>query len=366
MPTSPIGVLLMSFGAAATPQDVPAYLASVRRAKPTPDLVAEFQRRYRLAGGSPLLRSTWAQAMALESLLESDPPTPSSFDRSLESSSTPPFSSFPQSPESSSAPPPPSFRRKPESSDAPQDKRFMVSVGMRHAPPFMDEALSHLAAKGVSQVIGLIMSPQYSPYIMGGYHRALEEWQQGYEAYEMVAPRLTLRVAGAWHTLPTFIDALARRVRDALEDFPPSERDEVAVLMTAHSLPKVVADQEPGYLQQLRQTAEAVAQRVGLAPDCWQFAYQSAGHTPQEWLRPDIRELFPSLRQAGHRRALVVPIQFLSDHLEVLYDLDVAATQQATESGIQMTRIQTPGVMPELIQTLAEVVHRELAQMSSD
>ncbi len=351
MPTSPIGVLLMSFGAAATPQDVPAYLASVRRATPTPDLVAEFQRRYRLAGGSPLLRNTWAQAMALESLLESEPPTPSA---------------FPQSPESSDAPPLSSFWRNPESSGVPQDKRFMVSVGMRHAPPFIEEALGHLAEKGVSQVIGLIMSPQYSPYIMGGYHRALEEWQKGYEACEMVAPRLTLRVASAWHTLPTFIEALARRVRDAFEDCPASERGEVAVLMTAHSLPKVVADQEPDYLEQLRQTAGAVAERVGLPPNRWQFAYQSAGHTPQEWLRPDIRELFPSLRRAGHRRALVVPIQFLSDHLEVLYDLDIAATQQATESGIQMTRIQTPGVMPELIQTLAEVVHRELAQMSSD
>ena len=321
MPSSPIGVLLMSFGAAATPQDVPAYLASVRRAKPTPDLVAEFQRRYRLAGGSPLLRNTWAQAMALESLLDSE-------DR--------------------------------------HGTGFKVSVGMRHAPPFMDEALRHLAAKGVSQVIGVIMSPQYSPYIMGGYHRALEEWQKGYEVREMMAPHLTLRVAGAWHTLPTFIDGLARRVCDALEECPVSERDEVAVLMTAHSLPKAVADQEPHYLEQLRQTAEAVAERVGLPPDRWQFAYQSAGHTPQEWLRPDIRELFPSLRQAGHRRALVVPIQFLSDHLEILYDLDVAATQQATESGIQMTRIQTPGVMPELIQTLAEVVRRELAEMPLD
>lgn len=311
----------MSFGAAATPQDVPAYLASVRRAKPTPDLVAEFQRRYRLAGGSPLLRNTWAQAMALESLLDSE-------DR--------------------------------------HGAGFRVSVGMRHAPPFIDEALGHLAAKGVSQIIGIIMSPQYSPYIMGGYHRALEERQKRYEAREMLAPHLPVRVAGAWHTLPTFIDALARCVGDALEDCPASERDEVALLMTAHSLPKIVADQEPDYLEQLRQTAEAVAERLGLPPNRWQFAYQSAGHSPQEWLRPDIRELFPSLHQAGHRRALVVPIQFLSDHLEVLYDLDIAATQQATESGIQMTRIQTPGVMPELIQTLAEVVHRELAQMPSD
>ena len=334
MADSSTGVLLMSFGAAATPQDVPAYLERVRLAKPPPELVAEFQRRYRLAGGSPLVRNTWAQALALESLLESQD--------HLDSSSRLPHSSS---------------RRKPESSEATQKKRFTVTIGMRHTPPFIEEGFGQLVAKGVSQVVGVILSPQYSPYIMGGYHRALEQ------AREAVVPQLPMRVAGAWHTVPAFIDALARRVSDALDECPAAERDKVAVLMTAHSLPKAVADQEPDYLQQLRQTADAVAQRVGFPPHRWQFAYQSAGHTPQEWLRPDIKELFPTLRQAGHRHALVVPVQFLSDHLEVLYDIDVAAREQAEESGIELRRIQTPCVMPELIQALAEVVRRELTQM---
>ena len=327
MADSPTGVLLMSFGAAATPQDVPAYLERVRRAKPPLELVAEFQRRYRLAGGSPLVRNTWAQALALESLLQSQ-----EYARS-------------------------SFRRKPESSAVTEKKRFTVSIGMRHTPPFIEEGFGQLVAKGVSQVVGVILSPQYSPYIMGGYHNALEQ------AREAVAPQLPMRVAGAWHSVPAFIDALARRVSDALDECPAAERHKVAVLMTAHSLPKAVADQEPDYLQQLCQTADAVAQRVGLPPHRWQFAYQSAGHTPQEWLRPDIKELFPILRQAGHRHALVVPVQFLSDHLEVLYDIDVAAREQAEESGIELRRIQTPCAMPELIQALAEVVRRELTQM---
>ena len=332
MADSSTGVLLMSFGAAATPQDVPAYLERVRRAKPPPELVAEFQRRYRLAGGSPLVRNTWAQALALESLLQSQ-----EYARS-------------------------SFRRKPESSAVPEKKRFTVSIGMRHTPPFIEEGFGQLVAKGVSQVVGVILSPQYSPYIMGGYHRALEQAREAV-AHHLAVPQLPMCIAGAWHTVPAFIDALARRVTDALDECPAAERDKVAVLMTAHSLPKAVADQEPDYLQQLRQTADAVAQRVGFPPHRWQFAYQSAGHTPQEWLRPDIKELFPILRQAGHRHALVVPVQFLSDHLEVLYDIDVAAREQAEESGIELRRIRTPCVMPELIQALAEVVRRELTQM---
>ena len=300
----------MTFGAAATPQDVPAYLSHVRGSPPTSELVAEFQRRYRLAGGSPLVRNTWAQALALESLLNTQHPN-----------------------------------------------AFHVRVGMRHTPPFIHEGLQQLLAKDATQIIGLILSPQYSPYIMGGYHRALDE------ARDALSCDITVRVAGAWHTLPAFIDALASRVSQAIESCPTSERHTLPVLMTAHSLPKPVADSEPEYLQQLRDTADAVAQRASLSPDQWQFAYQSAGHTPQEWLRPDIKELFPALRQAGHRRALVVPVQFLSDHLEVLYDIDVAACQEAEASGIDLIRIQTPGLMPQMIETFAQVVHRELQQM---
>ena len=226
---------------------------------------------------------------------------------------------------------------------------------MRHTPPFIEEGLRQLVDKGVQEVVGVILSPQYSPYIMGGYHRALDE------AREAVTTNLTVRVAGAWHTLPVFIDALALRVSEALDCVPPAERDDVAILMTAHSLPKVVADREPEYLQQLRETADAVARRANLSPGQWQFAYQSAGHTPQEWLRPDIKELFPALRQAGYSRALVVPVQFLSDHLEVLYDIDVAARREAEDAGIKLMRIQTPGIMPQMIKALADVVQRELA-----
>ena len=302
----------MTFGAAATPQDVPAYLSHVRGSPPTSELVAEFQRRYRLAGGSPLVRNTWAQALALESLLNAQQPN---------------------------------------------SPTFKVRIGMRHTPPFIHEGFQQLLAKGATQVIGLILSPQYSPYIMGGYHRALDE------ARDALSVDITVRVAGAWHTLPAFIDALACRVSQALETCPTVERSNLPVLITAHSLPKAVADREPDYLQQLRDTADAVAQRSNLSPSQWQFAYQSAGHTPQKWLRPDIKELFPALRQAGHRRALVVPVQFLSDHLEVLYDIDVAARQEADASGIDLMRIQTPGLMPQMIETLAQVVHRELQQV---
>ena len=300
----------MSFGSPAKSEDVPAYLASVRGRHPVPaQLIAEFQRRYSVIGGSPLLRITHEQASALESLLNAE---------------------------------------------SEQGGSFSVAVGMLHTPPWIADALGRLVSQGISRIIAVILSPQYSPIIMNGYQRAVEA------ATSALGADATVHMAGAWHTLPSFLDALAQRVREALDRFPPAERARVPVIFTAHSLPRGVVDREPGYIKQLRDTTEAVAQRVGFAPDRWSFAYQSAGHTPQEWLKPDINDLFPALREAGHKSVLVVPVQFLADHLELLYDIDVAARAQADEARLCLTRIEAFTSMPEFIRALADLVRREL------
>jgi len=305
-----LGIVLMSFGSPAKVEDVPAYLASARGGNSVPvQLIAEFQRRYTIIGGSPLLHITQEQASALESLLNAE---------------------------------------------AEQGERYRVAVGMLHSPPWISDALAQLASQEITQVIAIILSPQYSPIIMSGYHRAVEE------ARSVLGHDITVQMAGAWHRLPFFLDALAQRAREALDRFPLAERVRVPVIFTAHSLPKRVVDREPGYIEQLRETVEAVAQRVGLASDRWTFAYQSAGHTPQEWLKPDIKDLFPGLREAGHKSVLVVPVQFVTDHLELLYDIDVAALTQAEEAGLSMTRTEAFNLMPEFIRALADLVRREL------
>ena len=304
---APIGVVLMSFGSAATIDDVPAYLERIRGAPAPPEVVEEMQRRYRVIGGSPLTRITGEQAQALEARLNENEPG-----------------------------------------------AYRVAVGMRNAPPFIAEALEELAAGGVRRTVCLILSPQYSPIIMGGYLNAVEA------AKASLPDGSDLRVAGSWHTLPLFIDALARRVTQALERLPPEERDRVPVLMTAHSMPKAVVDREPGYIAMLEETARLAAERCGLAEDRWRLAYQSAGHQPVEWLKPDIKDLFPGLHDAGHDRVLIVPVQFLSDHLEVLYDIDVAAAEQATEAGLALSRIETFNAWPPFIDALAVVVAREV------
>jgi ferrochelatase len=302
------GVLLVTYGSAGDAEEVPAYLRSVRGGRePAPELVAEFTRRYQLVGWSPLIRITRAQAAALQERLNLDA----------------------------------------------GDGGYLVEAAMLHSEPHVGRVAQRLVAAGAERLLGVVLSPQYSPIIMGGYGRALRAAaaDAGLDPDEPGR----VQVAGAWHGLPAFLDALTERVRQALARLP----GDVPVIFTAHSLPKRVVDREPGYIDQLKETAEALAKRAELDSQRWQFAYQSAGHTPEEWLKPDLKDLLPGLRTARHQDVLVVPVQFLADHLEILYDLDVAARQEAEAAGVGYHRIELLNTDPGFIRALVEVVHRE-------
>jgi ferrochelatase len=197
------------------------------------------------------------------------------------------------------------------------------------------------------------LSPQFSPLLMGGYAAAIDEARA---ELGDGAPRV--EVAGAWHEEPAFIAALADRIVDVLTGLPSDEPETAPVLMTAHSLPRRVAEQEPAYLEQLRATAEAVAARAGLSPDRWRFCWQSAGHEPGEWMEPDFADLMPELAAAGRRSVVVAPVQFLADHLEILYDVDVGAREQAERCGLVFHRIASLNTAPGLIEALATVARR--------
>jgi protoporphyrin/coproporphyrin ferrochelatase len=132
--------------------------------------------------------------------------------------------------------------------------------------------------------------------------------------------------------------------------------------MTAHSLPRRVADQEPDYLDQLRETAQAIAARAGLSDREWSFCWQSAGHEPGEWMKPDFADLMPEIAAAGGRAVLVVPVQFLADHLEILYDVDVGAREQAARCGLAFHRIESLNRDHGLIDALAAVARHTLTR----
>jgi ferrochelatase len=220
---------------------------------------------------------------------------------------------------------------------------------MLHSEPTIDEAVARLAVAGVLRLVGIVLSPQWSPVIMGGYRRALDAatWRLG--------PGAEVALAGPWHHTPAFLDALAERVTEALGRLGP----DVPVLFTAHSLPKAVVDRDPGYLDQIAETIDAVVERTGLDRSRWRFAYQSAGHSPEEWLKPDLKDLLPGLRAQGPTAVLVVPVQFLADHLEILYDIDVAAREEAEAAGLAFHRIELMNTSPAFIRALADVALTE-------
>ncbi len=294
------GVVLMTYGSPASLDDVARYISAVRGGRPVPDeLVEEFRRRYQVIGGSPLIRITTEQAAALEERLGAT---------------------------------------------------AVVRPGMRFSPPTIADALQELRDAGLRDVVGIIMSPQYSPLLMGGYARAVDEARS---ALGEAAPAVHL--AGAWHTEAAFIESLGGRIRQGLSALPHAERDTVPVLLTAHSLPRRVAEEEPAYLAQLEETAAAVARAAGLPRERWTFCWQSAGHEPGEWMKPDFADLMPQLAAAGHGSVLVAPVQFLADHLEILYDVDVGAREQAEAAGLRFARIESLNTDERFIDALAAV-----------
>ncbi|HKF38267.1 MAG TPA: ferrochelatase [Ktedonobacteraceae bacterium] len=306
-----IGVMLMTYGSPATLDDIPLYLKNVRGGRPPgEELITEFRRRYALIGGSPLLRITREQAAALEEELNKQHPG---------------------------------------------GPVFHVVAAMRFAPPLIADLVPETAV-GVQKLVGVIMSPQYSPIIMSGYVRTLEDAVE-----ELHRDDLELKIAGDWHLQPYFLQALAERVQQALDRFPAEERDRVPVLLTAHSMPKRVVEKEPDYINHLKETAARVAELAGLPAERWMFCYQSAGHTPEEWLKPDFADIMPELSAAGYRHVLIAPVQFLADHLEILYDIEIAARQQAEEHGMQFARTESLNTSPLFIKALAEVVNETLA-----
>jgi ferrochelatase len=299
------GVLLMTYGSPATLDQagVGAYLAAVRGGRlPDEELLVEFTRRYQVIGGSPLIEITLAQAAALAGRLG-----------------------------------------------------WPAAAGMRFSSPTIVDAIGELMGHDVDRVVAIILSPQFSPLLMGGYSRALDAART---EIGPAAPEIT--IAGAWHLQPAFVGALASRLSAAIAQLPADERETAGILLTAHSLPRRVADQEPGYLDQLRDTANAVAAAAGLAADRWTFCWQSAGHEPGEWMKPDFADLMPGIAAAGGRSVIVAPVQFLADHLEILYDVDIGAREQAERAGLAFHRIESLNFDPGLIEALATVAQEAL------
>jgi ferrochelatase len=214
-----------------------------------------------------------------------------------------------------------------------------VHVGMKHWRPRIAEAVEASLAGGAERVVGVVLAPHYSALSIAGYRERLEAALEG---------RAELRFVESWHDHEPFLDVLADRVRES----------DAHVVFTAHSLPERILALGDPYRDQLLETSRLVAERAGI--ERWSFAFQSASETGEPWLGPDIVEELDLLHEHGVRRVLVCPVGFVSDHLEILWDLDVVARERASELGVQLDRIESLNADPAFNRALAELVRQAL------
>jgi protoporphyrin/coproporphyrin ferrochelatase len=214
-----------------------------------------------------------------------------------------------------------------------------VFVGMKHWRPRIAEAVERALEGGATRIVGVVLAPHYSRMSVGEYRERLEAALEGRDA-ELV-------LVESWHDDPAFLDVVADRVRGT----------GAWVVFTAHSLPeRILAGGDP-YRDQLFETSRLVAERAGLG-ERWSFAFQSASATGEPWLGPDILEELERLAAVSERKVLVAPVGFVSDHLEILWDLDVEAREKAQELGLELERIESLNDDPRFIRALAGLVEK--------
>jgi protoporphyrin/coproporphyrin ferrochelatase len=215
-----------------------------------------------------------------------------------------------------------------------------VFTGMKHWTPRIADAAEAAIATGAAEIAGLVLAPHYSALSIAGYRDQLEQ---------ALAGRAQLRFVADWHDEPGFVELLADRVRGA----------DAHVVFTAHSLPERILAAGDPYKDRLLETARLVAGEAGL--DAWSFSFQSESPTGEPWLGPDILDHLEALHGQGIERVLVCPVGFVSDHLEIRWDLDVEAREKAAELGMLLERIEMPNAEPAFVRTLAGIVRRALS-----
>ena len=223
---------------------------------------------------------------------------------------------------------------------APQE--IPVFTGMKHWTPRIADAAQRALATGARTIVGLVLAPHYSRLSIAGYRQQLED---------ALAGRIELVFVESWHDEPGFVELLADRVRGT----------DAHVVFTAHSLPARILDEGDPYKEQLLETCALVAERAGV--DDWSFSFQSESPTGEPWLGPDILDHLADLHDRGVERVLVCPVGFVSDHLEIRWDIDTEAQEKAAELGMQLDRIEMPNADPAFVRVLAGIVRRELGAL---
>ena len=296
----------MAYGGPVSLEEIPGYLADIRSGRPTPRaVVEEITESYRaIGGGSPLLDISRRQTAALDARLGDE---------------------------------------------------FRCYLAMRHWAPWIEDVVRELVEDGITHAVSLVLAPQFSAMSIARYQQRIAD------GLELARGRIELEHVASYHDAPGLVDAFATRVREGLSRWPEEERGRVHVVFSAHSLPeRLLASGDP-YDAQCRETASLVAARAGVPDDGWSWSYQSAGRSPEPWMGPDLGEHLEVLAAAGVRDVVSVPVGFVSEHVEILFDVDVRARRVAEGLGVRFERPPALDADPLFVDALAEVVRGRAA-----
>lgn len=293
-------IILLAFGGADSIESVGPFLGNIiKNRRVTPELVRKVEERYKLIGGkSPLLDITTEQAQAIKKHLA---------DKGFE---------------------------------------YEAYVGMRYWHPYIKDTLAQMKADGIEEAVGVIMAPFTSRVSTGGYEEAIEEWSDspegGLDRVEIVKN---------WHIADPFLEAVIEGIEKELAHF--DSRDDALVILSSHSLPWVALEGDP-YEMLVHQTCDEIVKRMGLK-NCT-IAYQSKGGGPTPWLGPATEEVIEGAARKGHKGVVVVPVGFVSDHIETLYDIDIVFKGIAEGKGLIFRRTPSLNAHPKLMKLLADLV----------
>lgn len=300
-----VGVLVMSYGTPESMDQIEAYYTHIRRGHPpTVEQLRALKDRYEaiVGGFFPLRENTNEQVRALEKRLNKEA----------------------------------------------EDVHYVCYQGLKHAAPFIEDGISKMAADGIQEAVGIVLAPHFSTMSVGSYIKRAQEKADEFG--------IKIQFVKNYHLEPKLIKAIGLRVQKALQKFTV-EKEDVRVIFSAHSLPQKILAMKDPYPDQLLETSQAVADITGVVN--WQFAWQSAGRTAEPWLGPDILAVLQKIRHEEHvKYVLMCPVGFVSDHLEILYDIDIECKNLANQLDLQLERIESLNSDPDFIEVLADVLLR--------
>ena len=301
-------LLLLAFGGPRSLEEVEPFLTRLFRGRrPSPEQLARVKERYQLIGGSsPLPKITWAQAEGLAKKLNE------------------------------------------------KGYSFRVYIGMRYGHPLIEETLSEIAREGIKEIVAIPMAPFRSRASTGAYIEEVN-WAQ-----KDLGTDLEISFIEGWYSHPLFVQAVREKIEEGLLGFTPEERGKVHLIFTAHSLPKSIIEKDP-YIKEMEESVKKVIE--GMEPFPWHIAFQSRGGGPEEWIGPEVEKVLNELASQKVKEVLLVPIGFVSDHIEILYDIDITFQQKAESLGMILKRTRSLNTSERFIETLASVVEENIQRV---